>query len=191
MSPPKLNTHRTIYTGSLTILLLLTVCGGWAGNALIAGAIIGTGRLETTQNRVIVQHSDGGTIKRVHVRDGDLVEAEQALISLDTADLNAELSILLSQHREIAARYARASATRDASNQIRFPDWLLQKALYDQRVGETLDLQRNLHTAMRDVSQRELDQLLHRQDQNRAQLIRIERQTTALKRQQTLLKAEI
>lgn len=191
MTPPKLNTYRTISIGALTVLILLTVFGGWAGNALIAGAILGTGRLETIQNRVVVQHLVGGQIDRVHVRDGDLVEAGEALISLDTTDLNAELSILRSQHHEIAARYARAIAIRDASDQISFPDWLVREAVSNQVVRETLDAQRNLHEATRNARRLELDQLRHRKDQNRAQLHGIETQITALEHQQTLLNTEI
>lgn len=157
----------------------------------MAGAVVGTGHLETSQNPIVVQHFEGGIIKQVHVSDGDLVEAGQALISLDTTNLDTELSILLSRHNEIAARSAHARARRDEIDQIKFPEWLLLDASNDQVVAETLNSHRNLHAATRDARLRDLNQLHIRRDQTRAQLAVIETQVLALEHQKDLLHAEI
>ncbi len=59
-------------------------------NALPAGIASGNGRIESTQVDIAAKY--GGRIKEILAREGDLVEAGQVLVKMDTVELEAELA---------------------------------------------------------------------------------------------------
>ena len=67
----------------IVTLFLIVGFGGWAATASISGAVIAVGTVVVEGNRRLVQHLDGGTIGKIHVKEGDAVEAGALLISLD------------------------------------------------------------------------------------------------------------
>src|SRR6478609_6001229 len=58
-------------------------------SALPTGIVSGNGRIESIQVDVAAKY--GGRIKEVLAREGDLVEAGQVLVKMDTDELEAEL----------------------------------------------------------------------------------------------------
>ncbi|MFJ5370494.1 biotin/lipoyl-binding protein, partial [Bosea sp. CER48] len=65
--------------------------GVWGNTAPIAGAVIATGVFVTTGQNKTVQHLEGGVIREILVREGDVVERGQSLIKLDDTSSRAEL----------------------------------------------------------------------------------------------------
>src|SRR6478609_2502648 len=66
--------------GGLALLVFLAIgCGGWAAVARLEGAVTTTGTVKVDQNLKEVQHRDGGTVKTLVARQGDLVEEGQIL----------------------------------------------------------------------------------------------------------------
>jgi HlyD family secretion protein len=111
--------------GGLVLVVLLVVgCGGWAAMARLEGAVITMGVVKVVQNLKEVQHRDGGIIKSLSVRQGDLVKEGQILSTLDDVQVKAELLIVRSQLAEALGRRARLIAERDNLPSIVFPDEL-------------------------------------------------------------------
>lgn len=111
--------------GGLVLVVLLVVgCGGWAAMARLEGAVITMGVVKVDQNLKEVQHRDGGIIKSLSVRQGDLVKEGQILSTLDDVQVKAELLIVRSQLAEALGRRARLIAERDNLPSIVFPDEL-------------------------------------------------------------------
>ncbi|MDO8981759.1 MAG: HlyD family type I secretion periplasmic adaptor subunit [Afipia sp.] len=109
--------------GGLALVFLLVIgCGGWAAMARLQGAVIAMGTVKVDQNLKEVQHRDGGIIKMLAVRQGDLVRERQILATLDDVQIKAELSIVRSQLAEFLGRRARLLAERDNLSTIDFPD---------------------------------------------------------------------
>ena len=81
--------------------ILIGGFGGWATLFSISGAVIATGTVAVDGKRKLVQHLDGGTIAQIHVKDGALIKAGAALVTLDARELHADLAAV---DREIAAR---------------------------------------------------------------------------------------
>ena len=79
---------------------LVAVCGGWAAFAKLEGAVVTAGSVKVDQNLKEVQHRDGGIIKTLAVRQGDLVKEGQILATLDDVQIKAELLIVKSQLAE-------------------------------------------------------------------------------------------
>lgn len=99
---------------------LVVVCGGWAAFAKLEGAVVTAGSVKVDQNLKEVQHRDGGIIKTLAVRQGDLVKEGQILATLDDVQIKAELLIVKSQLAESLGRKARLIAERDGLPSIAF-----------------------------------------------------------------------
>ena len=109
--------------GGLVLAIGLVVgCGGWAAFAKLEGAVVTTGSVKVDQNLKEVQHRDGGIVKTLAVRQGDLVKGGQILATLDDVQIKAELLIVRSQLAESLGRKARLIAERDNLSSIVFPD---------------------------------------------------------------------
>lgn len=107
--------------GLLLSLFLVVVCGGWAALAKLEGAVVTTGAVKVDQNLKEVQHRDGGIIKTLAIKQGDLVKEGQVLATLDDVQIKAELLIVKSQLGEALGRKARLTAERDALTTVNFP----------------------------------------------------------------------
>src|SRR3981189_12603 len=84
--------------GGLALVVLLVVgCGGWAAIAKLEGAVVASGIVRVDQNLKEVQHRDGGIVKMLAIRQGDLVKEGQVLATLDDVQIKAELLIVRSQ----------------------------------------------------------------------------------------------
>jgi HlyD family secretion protein len=68
-----------------------------------------------------VQHSYGGIVARINVKNGDLVEAGDVLIRLDDTQIRAEMGIVRSQLTELKARSARLEAERESRDSLAMP----------------------------------------------------------------------
>jgi HlyD family secretion protein len=108
--------------GGLALVVLLVIgCGGWAAIARLEGAVVASGTVKVDQNLKEVQHRDGGIVKTLAIRQGDLVREGQVLATLDDVQIKAELLIVRSQLGEAMGRQARLIAERDNLASIEFP----------------------------------------------------------------------
>src|SRR5882672_5243602 len=108
--------------GGLALVVLLMIgCSGWAALARLEGAVVASGIVRVDQNLKEVQHRDGGIVKMLAVRQGDLVKEGQVLATLDDVQIKAELLIVRSQLGEAMGRQARLIAERDNLTSIEFP----------------------------------------------------------------------
>lgn len=109
--------------GGLVLVALLVIgCGGWAAIAKLEGAVVASGIVRVDQNLKEVQHRDGGIVKMLAIRQGDLVKEGQVLATLDDVQIKAELLIVRSQLGEALGRQARLIAERDNLPAIEFPN---------------------------------------------------------------------
>lgn len=110
---------------------LLVFCvlgfGVWANAAPITGAIVASGVFVATGENKIVQHFEGGVIKDIKVREGDLVEPGQTLIVLDDVAPRAELRRLELRSARLTAMEARFRAEMDWLPEIPMPQELVSQ----------------------------------------------------------------
>ncbi len=72
----------------------------WASQAEIAGAVAAPGTIMVDSFAKKIQHQEGGTVKAIHVRDGDIVTEGEDLVELDDTAIAANLAVLHTQIRE-------------------------------------------------------------------------------------------
>jgi epimerase transport system membrane fusion protein len=125
--------------GLTIVLITFGLFGGWATFAPLESAALAPGVVTVQSYRKTVQHLEGGIVKELHARDGDMVEAGDALIILDDTQLRAEYGMTRSQLVAAQAMEARLQAERDGAEQIDFGDMLESgsKRAVEARDGET------------------------------------------------------
>jgi epimerase transport system membrane fusion protein len=138
----------SISLGIVITLLFFGGLGTWAALAPLAGAIVAEGIIKVEANRQAVQHLEGGLVKQILVKDGDLVEAGQVLIRLDETAAKANADVLAAQWDALRALEARLLAERDGREQIQFPDDLMARQ-YEPQMAALLTGQINLFEARR------------------------------------------
>jgi HlyD family secretion protein len=125
------NLRKTIRRLNLLGIALLVVLiggvGGWAATMQLSGAVIASGFLVVDSNVKKVQHSTGGIVGQIFVKQGSEVEAGQILIRLDDTVARATYGIIRSQLDELSARRTRLLAERDGVETLVFPADLAER----------------------------------------------------------------
>jgi HlyD family type I secretion membrane fusion protein len=120
-------TYVPTVAGITSIVLFILGFGYWSNTALIAGAVITSGAFVTTGQNKIIQHLEGGVIRDIMVREGDIVSVGQTLIQLDPTAPRAELDRMILRHMRSAAMEARLVAEIRNDPQVTFPADLLAR----------------------------------------------------------------
>ena len=141
---------RPVMAGLVIIGLFFGGFGGWAALAPLESAAIAQGVVSVVSNRKTVQHLEGGIIKEILVRDGDVVTKGQLLIRLDDTQPRASLDLLQGRRIAAAALEARLISERDRRAAVSFPEWLLALGA-DEDARQAIEGERRIFAARRDT----------------------------------------
>lgn len=108
--------------GILVLLLTFGGFGFWSATAPVAGAVIASGTFVVTGQNKIIQHLEGGIIKEILVKEGDVVEKGETLIRLDETATEANLRRLILRHVRLQAMEARLNAEARGQEKMELPD---------------------------------------------------------------------
>lgn len=181
------------YFQNLGFIGLVIVAGGiglWSVLSSIQGAIIASGIIKVEGYSKKVQHSEGGIVTRIEVKDGDRVEAGDLLIALDETELRAQVDILDARIAENLSKAARLKALRDDINEITFPKEVMNQKDKPQ-VAEILAGQENLFNSLRNARTGRTSQLQERILQSQKEIVGHEAQIRARKDQSDLISSEL
>jgi HlyD family secretion protein len=177
------------WAGIGTLALLLTCVGGWMGTTSIAGAVVASGFVSVAGGSKQIQHAEGGIVKEIVVRDGDVVKAGDVLVRLDDVVVQSELSIVTSQLRDALARQGRLYAESVQSDSIVLPalaiDWPADPEL-SALLGDQARLYESRKASLAGQKDQLQQQILQRNEQISGLLV----QQAALTRQASLLSAD-
>lgn len=193
LSPPTFPTNyrRSIVFGWAVIIAAFGGLVLWSALAPLSSAAIAPGTVVVDSSRKEIEHLEGGIVKEILVRDGDVVRAGQVLLRLDDTQVRATLDLLQGRYDADRAYEARLLAERDDLPGIVFPDELLQRAAADAAVASILEGQRRIFEARRNSLSGEISILENRIEQSRAQIHGLETQVGAKERQIALLQKEL
>lgn len=104
--------RRLFGTGLAVIVAALAAAGAWLALAPLSGAVIVPGVVTVASERKQVQHQEGGIVRAILVRDGDVVQAGQPLVLLRDVQVDAALELLRLQVDTERVRHARLLAER-------------------------------------------------------------------------------
>jgi membrane fusion protein, type I secretion system len=108
--------------------------GAWASLAPLQGAVVASGSFVPTGQNKQVQHLEGGIIREMLVKEGDLVEKDQLLLRLDDTAAKAKLRRLVLREYRLLAQTARLRAEIGGSDRLELPGDLI-KASDDPEVA--------------------------------------------------------
>src|SRR5260370_10650586 len=111
-------------------LLLVWGCGfgAWATMAPLASAVVASGSFVATGQNKQVQHLEGGIIREMLVKEGDIVEANQPLLRLDDTGVKSKLRRLVLRKYRLIGTSARLKAEIDSSDKLLLPAALIEDA---------------------------------------------------------------
>ena len=72
--------------GLVIVLSFIAGFGFWAANAPLSGAAIAQGTVAASGQNLRIQHLEGGLIREILVREGDVVTKDQPLMTLDPTE---------------------------------------------------------------------------------------------------------
>ena len=84
---PSDNTAPAITFGLIVVITIFGFIGGWMYYAPLASTSVATGQVVAGGAKQKVQHLDGGSVKAIHIKDGDVVKEGDILIELDDVQI--------------------------------------------------------------------------------------------------------
>ena len=143
-----------ILHGVIVIALMFGGFGLWAALAPLTSAAVASGVVKVDTYRKTVQHLEGGIVREILVREGDVVKRGQVLIRLDDRDALADLNATRGQ---IGALEAETAALREQlpSTEEQLKD---QETLYKEgysKKSQLFELERTLAKLKGDIAANE------------------------------------
>lgn len=154
--------------GLTIVFVTFGIFGTWAAFAPLSNAVHGSGVVTVQNYRKTVQHLEGGIVKELHARDGDLVKKGDPLIVLDESQLSAEYES--TRNQLIVARYkeARLRAERDGLETI---PTVHMEGTESDRATEALNGEQQVFTARHNSLQGEISVNRERIEQMKQQIV--------------------
>lgn len=172
--------------------LILAFFGGlgvWGGFAPLHSAAIAPGQIVVQTNRKTIQHLEGGIVREILVRDGDVVQANDVLIRLDDTKARTFLDALQARYYATLAREARLAAERDGRPDVIFPPELVQAG--HPAVADAMAGQRRIFAARRQWLEGQVAILRQQIAQSREEITALRAQVSSETRQAELIAEEI
>jgi HlyD family secretion protein len=127
--------------GVATLIIWGAGFGLWAGYAPLDGAVVTPGTFVATGQNKLVQHLEGGIIREILVKEGELVEKHQVLVRLDETAVKARLARLVQRHNRLLAIQARLQAEMRGDDSMKVPVQLA--ASTDPEIAAIIDRQKD------------------------------------------------
>ncbi|MDJ0922885.1 MAG: HlyD family type I secretion periplasmic adaptor subunit [Henriciella sp.] len=191
MRPNNEKSIRNYFIGASTIIGF--VFGGllaWSVLAPFEGAIITSGTIVVESQNKAIQHLEGGIVADIHVREGDLVEAGDKLISLDATAILSARSALDAKLLDLISEEARLVAERDGNEALE-----LRRGATDLQLGDALDQalqsQKEYRAARRQSLATQISVLRNQEEQLNRQRSGIQADIASKDRQLLILNEEL
>ena len=146
LSAPEPSLRRLVIAGFAAVGIGFGGFLVWGFAASLDSAAVAHGTIVVDSHRKTVQHYEGGILRELLVREGDVVEQGQVLLRLDPTLVDATVIQTKMDHYTMLAGVARLRAEEADAREIRFPDELVQ-ASGDEAIAALLASQRALFDA--------------------------------------------
>ena len=184
------NSLKLARTGNFVVIFGFMSFFLWAMFVPLSEGVIAFGSLVVDGNKKAVQHLEGGIVKALYMKEGDLVEAGQVLIELDDTQSRAQFEMLSTRYYTSLAMYGRLMAERLNADMITFSSELLAK-MSEPNIELTTSIQVNLFNARRAQLLGQIDILNQKIDQLKKQHNGMKSQSKAINETITYTKDEL
>jgi membrane fusion protein, epimerase transport system len=147
---------RLTRAGWMVVLGAILPIGAWTAMAPLSMAVIAPGFVRVDLNRRPVQHLEGGIVREVLVRDGQMVKAGEPVLLLGNVGVDADSNRVDFRVASERAALARLEAEQRLQNTISLPADLVATARKDARVQQAIDKEQSLFNTRRDSLRSEI-----------------------------------
>lgn len=179
--------RQHIFVCIVVIGVLLGGIGSWAYFTEISGAIVASGNVVVETNTRRVQHQEGGIVKSIFVKNGDVINAGDLLIRLDDTITNANLSVIIKQLINLYAQEARLIAEQGGADKVSFAD----NGFGDSAQKNVRDSQIKLYNARKNSLNGKRQQLQEQIIQFQSKISGLESQREAKLAETNIVEAEL
>ncbi|MCG7393515.1 HlyD family type I secretion periplasmic adaptor subunit [Microvirga sp. ACRRW] len=193
--PQKPSMHEKVLrqssvAGLSMIALFAGTIGLWAATSTLSGAVVAGGQFVVDSSVKKIQHSTGGIVGELKVKDGDRVNAGDLLVRLDETLTRANLQVVSKQLDEFIGRQARLEAERDSASEIKAaPEFAARSN--DPAVQKIVSSEHTLFVARRAARDAQKDQLRKRIAQSQDEITGLKAQQEAKVREAELIAEEL
>jgi HlyD family secretion protein len=120
--------RRPILVSAAVLLVCLGGFGAWTALAPLEGAVVVSGSFVATGQNKFVQHLEGGILREVLAKEGDLVEVGQPLLRLDATGPSTKLRRLVLRNHRLLVMKARLEAELEDHVSFALPQELAGEA---------------------------------------------------------------
>lgn len=153
--------RRPTVVGLAIVAAWICGFGLWAAMAPLDGAVVASGSFVATGQNKQVQHLEGGIIRQMLVREGDLVQSGQTLVRLDDTPAKSKLRRLVLREYRLLTMQARLEAQIDLKDDFALPA-SLAVAARDPEVAQILARQK-MELKARRQNQADEEQVLRKE----------------------------
>lgn len=157
--------------GLIILFVVFGIFGLWSALVPISGAAHAPAQVTVKSFKKPIQHLEGGIVREVLVRDGDLVEAGDVLVVMDDTQSQSQLGIYTTQLKSKLALEARLIAQRDQLEAVVYPPELRTD---DPAAQQEINAQNRIFQARKTATAGEISILQQRADQLESQISGLE-----------------
>jgi HlyD family secretion protein len=176
--------------GGAGLALFAGTVGVWGVATTLSGAVIASGQFVVDGNVKKVQHSTGGIVGELKVREGDRVEQDQVVIRLDDTVTRANLQVVVKQLDELGVRRGRVEAERAGKDALTFAAELTARR-HEPEIAELISAEMSLFEARRAARDGQKAQLSVRISQLGDEIAGLKAQQKARDLQAVLIEEEL
>jgi HlyD family type I secretion membrane fusion protein len=147
-----------IMYGMFVLILFFSGVVLWMMYVPLKTVIMAQGEVVFKNKRQPVQHLEGGIVKSILVHDGDMVQAGQPLIILESKQILPVVNMIQEQNLAETAQMARVEAESKDSRTIQFPRSLASRAK-DPSIARIILAEEKLFNARREAAQHQIELL--------------------------------
>jgi HlyD family secretion protein len=142
--------------GLWTVLGIVIPLGAWVGLAPLAMAVVAPAHVKVDLNRRPVQHLEGGIVRQVLVRDGQVVKEGEPLVVIGDVGVDADRNRLTYRLAVERTALERLDAEQRRADKLVFSESLQAEARKDTRLQDAMAKESALFHARRHSLQSEL-----------------------------------
>ena len=188
---PSSSSSGIITVGLVVVGFIFVGVGIWSATAPLSEAVSAVATLTVKGERKKIQHLEGGIVSSLNVDEGEYVNENQLLVSLDPLQASATVAMYRGQLDQALVREARLESELKFENTITLDVVLLDRISKNEAVSEILEAEQKHLLARLDTVDATLAILNQRISQLNNEIEGLEIQRAARKEQLTIFEEEL
>ncbi len=173
--------YHVILIASMVFLFVALI---WASFAVLDVVTVGQGKVIPSSNMQVIQNLEGGIVKDIRVKIGDIVEKDQVLMIIDDTRFVSSLKENETQLAALNAKIIRLNA-ETSGEELKFPEEL------ETKFPQYISAERNLYESRKKELQVKLNILKDEEQQRTQELMGAKQKKDQLQRSLELVKKEL